>query len=83
MIASLFVVRWHPDYRIIRVGSIAARVTAALATMITTSVFITDVTAVVTTREKLNTDGDGLLHVLFGNAVCVLRVSCRRPITDD
>lgn len=67
--ASLFVVRWRPNYDIIRTGSIVARITAALATMTTTGVFITDVVTVVLTREKLNSDGQGLLKVGFGNAV--------------
>lgn len=69
MISSLFIVRWRPDYEIIRVGSVIGRITLSLATLITTSVFITDVTTVVLTREKLSTDEGGLLHVEFGNGV--------------
>lgn len=79
MIASLFVVRWRPTYDILRVGSAVARIAAGLATMTTTAVFITDVTTVVLTREKLNTDASGLLHVVFGNAVRCLCITCQMP----
>lgn len=77
MIASLFVVRWRPTYDILRVGSLVARITVGLAALTTGATFIIDVITVVLTREKLNTDANGLVHVDFGNAVRRLSFTCQ------